>query len=1106
MKKCNTLLFTLLLLASCFTLQAQSTTIKQTDIEVQVTYAERIGTTLPIRDLVPMQPADPEKRKRVKLNKEAPKNFAGRGKYVSSNPNALPQGEDAVRQHAIRSTGIDLEPLVNIEGLDSGSSPQDPTGDIGRDHYVQAINATAIGVFDKEGELITSFAANTIWSSIGFSSAGDPIVLYDQEAQRWIITEFPSGNQLLVGISETSDPLGSYTAYNFGTPSFPDYPKYGIWSSAYSVTTNEQGPSNLPCYFINRQDLLNGEPTVQIQRIIIPGIGDGPGFQVATPVDWTGLTPPANSDPLIVSLNDDAWGAVAQDQIDVHSINIDWADPNATTVTTTSVVTSPYDTNPCSASGPGFSCIPQLNGTGLDGLPEVIMNQVHYRNFGSHEAMVMNFITDVSGGDDLSGIRWMEMRRTPGEEDWTLYQEGTFAPDDGRDRFMGAICMDGAGNIGLAYAISSEDMYASLRFTGRRASDPLGEMTVNEYNIVDGLSTLNTFSRFGDYAHMSVDPSNDRTFWFTAEYAGANGNATRVVAFELRRDTTDIAPIALNTPQSGPSLSDMEQVEIQVQNLGLDTQSVFQVGYIFENSDTVIEDVTFELFPDSIYTHTFGETVDMSTVGDYEFKLFTNLDGDQAPLNDTLRVVRSNLPRFDAGVTNVFGIGDLVCGDTVIVEVEVTNFGTDTLTSFDLVIEFNGIPFTQPWAGELVPGATQTVELVLPNVVEGENDLTISTNQPNGNADEAPQNDTFSRLFDAIADGVGVTLQLLTDDYPNETTWQVTNAEGETLFEGGPYSDENTLILEEFCLNPDSCYTFSIFDSYGDGICCGFGEGNYSIVDENGLPLLNSTGEFGFEEVNQFCATFSCMLEAEFDIAPVSTTGANDGALFIEAQNGIGPYQYSINGGETFSDQGFFTDLSAGDYEIVIQGDFDCEYTDTITIPLCTIELMGEVTDVSEEGAMDAIVQLSVNNGTPPFEFSIDQGNTFQSSSVFSNLSPGDYDVIVRDAIGCTSTITVTVDVMVSATNNQVIGNSIEVLPNPTDGVFQVNVKGLTQSRMFLPVEIFNAQGQRVQVTNLTKYNDTFTGMISLYVYPDGVYFLRFHSEEMDKMVRVVKQ
>ncbi|MDV7391845.1 hypothetical protein RZS08_10845, partial [Arthrospira platensis SPKY1] len=169
-----------------------------------------------------------------------------------------------------------------------------------------------------------------------------------QEFDRWVITEFPSGNYLLVAVSETSDPMGAWDAYAFSTPSFPDYPKYSIWSNAYCVTTNEQGASQVEVYFLNRAELLSGAANPTIQRITLPGVTGGPGFYVATPVDWTGATPPpTDAKPMILCLRDDAWGSVSEDGIEIYEIDIDWDTPANTTFSTTYVLTQPFDSYPC---------------------------------------------------------------------------------------------------------------------------------------------------------------------------------------------------------------------------------------------------------------------------------------------------------------------------------------------------------------------------------------------------------------------------------------------------------------------------------------------------------------------------------------------------------------------------------------------------------------------------------------------------------------------------------------------------------------------------------------------------------------------------------------
>lgn len=1099
------LLLSLLFCLPMLLLSAQSQTIPAS---VQVTQAQKIGTIPPIRTLVPIQSTAIDRRNQLKMHRKGVvSNFAGRGKYVSTVENAQPQGPDPIRQLGVNRSpnNLPVEPLVNMDGLNSSATPSDPTGDIGADHYMQAVNATNIAIYDKEGNQLSTFTGNTLWSSLGFSSSGDPIILYDQEVGRWIITEFPSGNQLLFAISDDSDPMGGYTAYNFGTPNFPDYPKYSVWNNAYVVTTNEAGPANSPCYFIDREDILSGADNPDIQRLTLPGASNGPGFQVDTPVDWSGMTPPpVGAQPMILSLMDDAWGETAQDQLDIYFFNVDFENAANTGYTVQNLITSAFDTNPCSAFGPGFACIPQQGGSGLDGIPETVMHQAHYRNFGSHEVMVLNFITDVSGGNNLSGIRWMELRRSVGDTDWTIYQEGTFAPDDGLDRFMGGIAIDGNGNIGLAYNVSSEDIFVGVRFTGRRAGDPLGEMTVPEYTVADGQGTIQSGGRFGDYAHMSVDPANNRTFWYTTEYAGATGTSsarTRILAFELRKDTTDIGPTALASPQSAALLTATEQVTAQFRNFGLDTQSVFTVGYVFENGAAVTEEVNSTLYPDSIYEHTFASTVDMSTIGNYNFTIFSSLAADQALLNDTLRAVVSHLPRYDLGVMAINGLPQFTCEESIEMEAVVSNFGTETITSATILLSVNGTVQEFPWTGELVAGGSVVFPLSLTGFLDGDNTIIVSTSAPNGETDENMANDGRTETLAFVANGELVSLNLLTDNFPGETSWNLMDQEGNVLFSGGPYNQGATLITETWCLPLDGCFVFEILDSFGDGIG---GNGNYSITNADGAVLASGNGNFGFSETKEFCAEFMCLLDASINFNPEVGNG-NNGAIFITASNGTTPYTYSIDGGATMQSGNLFGGLTAGEYFIEITDANDCVVYDTVNLYSCVMDLMGEVQDASGASTMDGSINVVVNGGTAPYQYSIDDGETFQADSLFENLAPGEYEVEVVDANGCEVDTDMTVGILTS-TNNFHNGHIIEVFPNPNDGAFQLKVTGLSRTDVFLPLQVISADGKLLHEYYITRYDGHYVGMVSLMAYPSGMYYVRLVDDEVERLLKIVKR
>jgi len=249
------------------------------------------------------------------------------------------------------------------------------------------------------------------------------------------------------------------------------------------------------------------------------------------PADWDGTTPPPVDAPHpFVQFDDDAWGYPA-DRIWIWNFHVDWADPASSTfVADRSINTAPFDSNLC---GYARNCIPQPGGTAVDAISDRLMFRLQYRNFGTHQVLLASHTVDV-GGTDHAGVRWYELNDTGGG--WDIYQQGTYAPD-GDHRWMASAAMNGAGDIALGYSVSSATTYPSIRFTGRLHGDPLGVMTHGEGSIIDGGgSQSHSSGRWGDYSAMSVDPTDDCTFWYTQEYYAANSSAgwhTRIGSFKL---------------------------------------------------------------------------------------------------------------------------------------------------------------------------------------------------------------------------------------------------------------------------------------------------------------------------------------------------------------------------------------------------------------------------------------------------------------------------------------------------------------------------------------------------------------------------------------------
>ena len=448
-------------------------------------------------------------------------------------------------QHAVDAFGT---PSVNFDGQGySYANPPDTVGDIGLTHYIQGINGsgTFIQIYNKDGTTaVPPFALDSLGSGNCANGKGDPIILYDRLADRWLLSEFASsGNQLCVYISQTADPTGFYYAYAFtAVHGFPDYPKYGVWPDAYYIGTNE---NSVTLYALDRNAMLAGSPAA-MQSFAGTSLS-GFSFQMLIPSDLDGGDPPPVGSPNYFMRHRDTENHgqgscpvhAGGDCLEIVEFNVDWAVPSNSSISSPiPIQITEFDSDLCGLSS--YNCFPQPgSSTTLDPLREVVMNRLQYRNFGTYETLVGNFVTDVDGTDH-GGVRWFELRKS-GAGQWALYQEGTYAPDASH-RWMGAVAMDGSGNIALGYNVSDAmATYPSLRYTGRLDGDPLNTMPRGEHSIVAG-SSPNGSNRYGDYAAMGVDPADDCTFWFTGMYNKSLNWSTRIVAFKFDSCTGAMSP------------------------------------------------------------------------------------------------------------------------------------------------------------------------------------------------------------------------------------------------------------------------------------------------------------------------------------------------------------------------------------------------------------------------------------------------------------------------------------------------------------------------------------------------------------------------------------
>jgi hypothetical protein len=501
--------------------------------------AAAFAESKPLRDLKPLAPGTTQAA-----------TFGDRG----SGPvgNTKHQGDAALQTQV--ATSAMPTPLFTFEGPSNvdnrsifpqfpfGVNPPDPVGDVGMQNYVAMVNLT-FSIYTKTGTLLYGPAATgTLWQGFPIEEctapAGDGIVVYDDIANRWILSQFSDTGAdefwNCVAVSQTQDPLGAYNLYAFPTGEFfPDYPKYGIMGKGLYITTREFGPAGeyqIGVYAINRLEIEAGDPDPTVVAFyLVDGVdplyllGDG-----ILPADQDGSRMPPVGSPAYFAgtMDDNAFYGAPDDAINFFTANVDWANPdNSTFGLQKSIPTADFDSIfPC---GPNSrDCLPQPGIVDPAQYLDILSYRqrptyrLQYRNFGDHESLVTNQSVEALPG--VAGVRWYEIRNPTDAE---IYQQGTYAPGDGIHRWMGSVALDKQGNMAVGYSVvNATSVFPGIRYAGRLAGDPLSTLPQAEAILRNGAGVQTTTnSRWGDYTSMNIDPQDDCTFYYINEYYQVSG-------------------------------------------------------------------------------------------------------------------------------------------------------------------------------------------------------------------------------------------------------------------------------------------------------------------------------------------------------------------------------------------------------------------------------------------------------------------------------------------------------------------------------------------------------------------------------------------------------
>jgi hypothetical protein len=452
---------------------------------------------------------------------------------------------------------VNFEGLSNQDNFDAYGfrvNPPDTVGDVGPNHYVEMINLV-FAVYDKQGNrLLGPTPIGALWDGFAVpdctDASGDPIVLYDQTTDRWILTQFTTRDPTFyncVAISKTGDPTGEYYRYAFSSgPFFPDYPKYGVWSNSYLLTSRDFGPTveyGISVYALEKNKMVNGDPKARAVQFFLDSeevpinlIGDG-----LLPADIDGSRRPSSTDspaPIVGTQDDEGPYGATFDALNIWELTVHWrSTPTASLDLKAQLPVAEFDSAfPCAPTS--RDCLPQPGITDPNQYLDILSYRqrptwrLAYRNFGRYEAMVTNQSVEARPG--LAGVRWYELRRTNGA--YSVSQQGTYAPNDGVHRWMGSIAMDKKSNMALGYSVvNGTDVFPGIRYTGRLSGDAPGEMTLGEGVIMNGTGVQRTTnSRWGDYTSMNIDPVDDCTFWYANEYYTLAGQESSVAGWQTR--------------------------------------------------------------------------------------------------------------------------------------------------------------------------------------------------------------------------------------------------------------------------------------------------------------------------------------------------------------------------------------------------------------------------------------------------------------------------------------------------------------------------------------------------------------------------------------------
>jgi Kelch motif len=532
-----------------------------------------VRTSAALRDLPHVPPQT------VNTHKPLPRYPRGTG-GLAREEEASSSGMQKLLENIFRPIPRIPPPLLTFDGINSAESacgclPPDTQGDVGPNHYVEVVN-TAFRVYNKDGTPaapVTQFDtlfAPLVGTPCSGLNAGDPFVLYDHQADRWLLSDFafagfpgPGPFFQCIAVSTSPDPAGTYNLYALqhdpnNLDWLGDYPKFAAWDSGgatpqnsyvYTINLFDGVPSiafaGVRVYALDRASMIAGGPANAISFFIPPGpTGLGDSYSLVPAYFRAGNPPPAGRDQMLLDVDSPFNENTTLTEVKGWILHVDFATPGNSTLgigtdhaPNALITVDPFVEAWTNAAG--FQIVPQ-QGTAnlLDTLGDKIMTPVVYRFDGGTESLWADQTVMVTFPAGPSAIRWYQFDVTGGTFPATPAQQQTFDnAGDGLWRFMPSIAADQNGNVAIGYSVSDETIFPGIRYAGRLSSDPPNDLGQGEATMTNGGGAeTHPAGRWGDYTYTSIDPSDMMTFWHVNEYFVTTSSAnwaTRIGKFDF---------------------------------------------------------------------------------------------------------------------------------------------------------------------------------------------------------------------------------------------------------------------------------------------------------------------------------------------------------------------------------------------------------------------------------------------------------------------------------------------------------------------------------------------------------------------------------------------